>query len=334
MDQTLNYSRQIVDFFTSEKFIPFQNSPESGCIFDLVELLDQSVKFILPERGEILESISNEFKRDWIDLMFMPYPISAFEIPFNYDGLEVEQVDGLAHQIEAPKRVALCWNPKDPNPTIQRINKIIANYDVFKLSENYIIGDPDTYDGFCMVVFFYDNRDKEWKHTAAGAFYPYDINVDSDQIGLAGRPINVFPDLLQYHYIYQHNGNRETLLQQIWHDISYETWCVLQACCVLNCENISTRDIVPPAKIQKHRVKNKQAPLYIYKTLEIKATGVGYDSQNSASGSGSSKKTHLRRGHLRRLQSKKVIWVKSAIVGAANQNKGQIHKDYAIKSSN
>lgn len=326
--QTLNYSKQILEFFeNSQKYQHYIND-SNGAIKELLTLLDQSIKFILPERGEILASYDakegeiNAFQKEWVDLMFLPFPIASFEIPFTYHS---DEVITEANEVPAEKRVALCWNPKHDSPEIKKINQIVNTHKLTK--GDYSIGEDDSPDGFCIVVFFQNPLTKEWLHTPAGAFFPYSLNVESDLEGrLYGREINLFPFYTDAMYK-NYNFNMNAVKQQIWHDLNHEVWSVLQVCCVLNCDNISTRTIEPSLKQQKSRQRKGLKPLYSYKVLTVKATGTAYENMYSTE-QGGSKRTHFRRGHLRRLPNK-TIWVRPAIVGA--NNVGTVDKDYRIE---
>lgn len=336
---SLNYSKQIIDFFKNDKTTQLIEQKEKTALKELLSLLDKSIKFILPERGEILTSYNaeegeqNKFNREWVDLMFLPYPIVAFEIPFTYHDTEkVKQIDGINLQVQSEKRVALCWNPKHDDPDILKINKILEKYD-FINSPNYLVGEKDSYDGFCIAVFFYNQIEKEWCYAPSGAFLPYSLNQNidpstKDDGALYGRLINLFPFYTDILYK-QYNFRSSSLQKQLWLDINHEVWAILQVCCVLNCENIRTRTISPPDKQQKSRIRKGLKPLYSYKALTIKASGAGYENMYGVgTEQGGSKRTHFRRGHIRRLSGKSV-WVRSAIVGA--NNLGTVDKEYHIK---
>lgn len=178
--QALNYARQAIESFENTKLYAGEFSPkDKGALPSLLNLLDKGVKFMLPNRGEILESYDRAkahagFDREWIDLMFLPYPITIFELPFEYsDGEEVAQVQGFSQQIPAPKRIALCWNPKEQDADIQAINQIINNnHHAFKFVEEkpYFVGDIDSPDGFCLVVFYYNQETKRWNTRPQAGF--------------------------------------------------------------------------------------------------------------------------------------------------------------------
>lgn len=337
--QPLNYSKQIIESILDnqfEKIIKQQGG--ISALPELLSLLDKSIKFILPERGEMLQTFDtdpngvNEFDERWLSLMVLPFPIVAFEIPFPYENDdEILQISGLAKQVQSEKRVALCWNPKHDDEDIKKINKLIHEHDFNRIGgENYLIGDDDSYNGFCMAVFFLDSEKNVWNYAPAGVFFPYEVNQEVTQKGaLAVREINLFPFVVNMMMLDVYKFDYERIKQQIWSDINHEAWSVLQACSVLNCENITTRTIDPPLKQQKNRERKGLKPLYSYKVLTIKVDGTKNENIYSVgTGKGSSKRTHFRRGHIRRYADKSV-WVKPAMVGL--NNVGTVDKEYHIK---
>jgi len=78
---------------------------------------------------------------------------------------------------------------------------------------------------------------------------------------------------------------------------------------------------------KKRQAKGKQ-PFFSYKVLQLleERREVG---KTGAGGSSVSPRMHLRRGHLRRLESK-VVWVRPAMVNAG-VNTGAVLKDYAVQ---
>lgn len=103
---------------------------------------------------------------------------------------------------------------------------------------------------------------------------------------------------------------------------------LLEFCLTVNCENIKTEVLAPPDKLAKKRIKNNREPFYSYHVLLIPGGGEG-DGNSSQSGR-DGPRVHWRRGHLRRLQSGSVIWVRHTLVGSAEN--GLVDKSYAVRS--
>jgi len=113
-------------------------------------------------------------------------------------------------------------------------------------------------------------------------------------------------------------------LKEAAHDIGGEVRIVLELLEALSCKNIVIDNAKIP-KIGERGAANKNLPFYETKCLTIKATqkqGTG-----TRTGTHQSPRQHLRRGHIRRLESGN-IWVNACVVG--NSEKGVIKKSYNV----
>jgi len=96
---------------------------------------------------------------------------------------------------------------------------------------------------------------------------------------------------------------------------------------VMACSNITLIDNAP-SRLKQSRVKKGKTPLFTYKTLHIKTSYT--KGKNKGEGKHASPRVHLRRGHIRTLNSGLTTWVQSCVVG--DKSKGMVHKDYAVCS--
>jgi len=95
----------------------------------------------------------------------------------------------------------------------------------------------------------------------------------------------------------------------------------------VNCSNVKQREHKPPKLKNESRKRKGLTPLFSYWTLELS------DKQEKGlhlGGTHASPRVHLRRGHIRRLESGKHIWVNAHVVG--NKENGMVHKDYRLKA--
>ena len=105
-------------------------------------------------------------------------------------------------------------------------------------------------------------------------------------------------------------------------------YVILSFMAALQCSNVSEEDQLAAIKLNKSRVKKGKEPFFDYKILTIDTkestngskSGVNSEPQNS-------KRAHLRRGHIRRLEHK-TVWVNPCIVG--DKTKGFASKDYNV----
>lgn len=96
----------------------------------------------------------------------------------------------------------------------------------------------------------------------------------------------------------------------------------------LSCSNINIEtEIKPDAELNKARIKKGKVPLFEYRVLKIDTQSTVFDG-STLSGTHASPRTHLRRGHIRRLKNGTTVWVNGCVVGV--NNKGIINKDYMV----
>ncbi len=97
------------------------------------------------------------------------------------------------------------------------------------------------------------------------------------------------------------------------------------------CRN-QTVTVGTPKALQKKRAKHGKHANYEYKILTLDATAVQQlpAAERELVTGRLSPRTHTRRGHVRRLPSGKVTWVRSSIINAPYYADGVIVKDYEI----
>lgn len=98
---------------------------------------------------------------------------------------------------------------------------------------------------------------------------------------------------------------------------------------VLSCSNVSTsicKKAAPPLVAQKRERKGK-LPIYETRVLTIDSSSQGKSAKTSG-GFHASPRTHLRRGHIRRIDDERRVWVNACVVGKAG--KGIIEKQYKV----
>jgi len=105
---------------------------------------------------------------------------------------------------------------------------------------------------------------------------------------------------------------------------------ILQA---LACTNIHTKNNPAPDKINKKRLKNKKTPMFDFYTLHINMDDreqITNNEKTTSISNRSSPRAHFRRGHIRRIQSGKRVFVQPCVVG--DKNTGFIFKNYSIRA--
>lgn len=96
---------------------------------------------------------------------------------------------------------------------------------------------------------------------------------------------------------------------------------------MLSLSNVSTKVVEPPTALNKKRARQGKLPLYAYHVLLIdgKETAAHGDEGRDAD---IKIRSHFRRGHIRRLDQTRRVWVRAAYVhGRAD---GFVDKDYKV----
>lgn len=202
-----------------------------------------------------------------------------------------------------------------------------------------------------MVPIYWSPEVQHWTVAFGGAFVPYHNTVitrtleeatpssrlAAEALITAGRAT---PTSMQFQaepfvllpegyaeILEKHDGNREEVFAQIMLDSHDEIMMLIQACSVINCANVSMADIGAPAALNKKRREKGKQPFFSYKVLQLSD-----ERRESRTGDGGSShaspRMHLRRGHLRRLDSK-VVWVRPSMVNPGSRT-GVVWKDYAL----
>jgi hypothetical protein len=145
-------------------------------------------------------------------------------------------------------------------------------------------------------------------------------------VAMHGFPVVLCPELIEI-------GTKmdgEEVFKQSMKDIASEVSALLELCEALSCSNVhhQVMEQINPA-INQRRIRDGKVPLYETRTLWIDVPGESKGSGEWQGGTHRSPRQHLRRGHIRNLQSGKKVWVNAALVGA--KKSGFIKKDYAIK---
>lgn len=104
-----------------------------------------------------------------------------------------------------------------------------------------------------------------------------------------------------------------------------ETRVAAQTCAALACTNVTT-DVIRPNR--EARAARPASTLFDYHVLMIRP-GAEHATSEDHGGTHASPRTHLRRGHIRRLAWGPRIWVNSCVVNPSAI--GTVNKDYRVK---
>lgn len=100
-------------------------------------------------------------------------------------------------------------------------------------------------------------------------------------------------------------------------------------CEALSCSNVDSEVIEKiDAKANEKRIRKGKLPLYETRRLVINVPLSSTSDKTGSSSDRSGPREHLRRGHIRRLQDERKIWVQSCVVG--HRELGLINKSYSV----
>lgn len=331
--QSLNYcAHAIEDLRDLEASVRGTAPLTAHALVRLIDMLQHSVKFILPNCCNLIDP--NEIRQAHLDLTRLPFPCVAFEAPWDKeDG--IEQLGGV-QQTPATKRIALCWEAGPEYELLPGLNSILTDF-------------PEG--GIFVVPIFWGPEHRRWTVAHGGMFVPYENAVQDAvmeeslpasriahaaaiEAGLASlkakqikaEPFYLLPEFYEQ-TLASYGGDRQKAFAQIMLDSRDEVMVVVQACSVINCANVTTVEISAPVALNKKRQEKGKQPFFSYKILQL--SDERRETGNRGGGNHSTPRMHLRRGHLRRLESK-VVWVRPAMVNAGS-NVGAVLKDYAVQ---
>jgi hypothetical protein len=299
----------------------------------LVELLRKGEKFLLPNCAEIVDTAS--LGEAHLELLRLPYPVTVFEAQWEKDDPVTPYVNGMP-QMRSSRRIALCWELGDrPGPFPD---------EEARMREAYPEG------GTFVASIYYIDHFGAWHPAAGMVFVPRDFRIAPDAPALPGsvqaelamseagqdmahgyrfhaEPIPIAEGLFA-EAVARFNGDRATALSQILVDTRDELQMMVQACAVLNCANVKTVDVRPSPTAMAMRAAKKKAPLFSYKVLQLAPDAGSDDKHGAGRGTHASPRTHLRRGHIRRLPDR-TLWISATLVNRGSAN-GAVSKDYQI----
>lgn len=110
--------------------------------------------------------------------------------------------------------------------------------------------------------------------------------------------------------------------------VAEDVLSVLNLCVMLSLHNVKAQQVSVPNRLAKKRKSHGKKPLYSYHVLNV--DGEIWDSPRNEH-SGSTVRSHLRRGHIRRLDDARRVWVRPTYVHGGTH--GFVDKDYNVQVS-
>jgi hypothetical protein len=300
---------------------------DQAVLKELVAQIERSVHFSVPDNGRIF---SDGFKGIRGCEVRLPFG----EITIEYFVSKKEQDPGLFH---APRRLIVA-SMERTEEFAEKIKSYPIPMEVpGDVTSEYLIKvvsvcDLDMGHGFVPMYGCYCILCSGWDDYGGTNIKPI-LEYQGDNPGVVGFPIVFLPDF-SVKMFETVDGDVNRFWQCLCTDVAAETAVTMELCEALTCSNVGITTIQKvKTGVNERRVRDGKLPLYEVKALEIIATGregrkeVMYGNVHEGR---SGPRQHLRRGHIRRLEDGKKVWVSSCVVG----DRGRIDKTYSVRGLN
>ena len=191
------------------------------------------------------------------------------------------------------------------------------------ITRNYDLGDKC----ICIFTAYFIDKYNTWEFSPFGFVIPTKWDTQNflrtkGENGIFGNLIILSNDILKLC-----NVKTKEDFDKLSNECCEESNILLEFLEAISCSNVGYKPIEEiNHKLNIKRINQGKLPFYETYTLVIDSKEIT-ESSNTFGGTHRSPRQHLRRGHIRRLPTKKV-WVNSAIIG--NSKNGIIQKDYAV----
>jgi hypothetical protein len=296
-------------------------APESGADMwsavrhmtrECAALLDRAEKFLLPEWGRIFDEREIEVFNDMPTMNRLPYPVIASEFLCDY----VQHNTMLPGEMPSTRRISLCAE--------EAAMEALAPFTLawIRQTKAQVATEPQTLDiGFVVFPISYFAERDLWVPPPSVAVFrkddrPQDHRTDIVITPLGQDAYTVFP--------------LEERLRRGARDVNDECIAAIHLLLALSLERTTHTVIPASAALNKKRARTGKPPLYEYKVLDIVSDLMASPRQTLGRphGEHASPRMHKRRGHLRRLGTDRVTWVRDTVVG--KPGRGEIRKDYNV----
>lgn len=319
MTQPLNYTPKAIEQILS---YPSDHAPGMAAGFRYIAAkLREAQVFVLSDHGQLLDRSKPRPEVPGV-LFRPPFPVVALE----YAAAPQDWNQGFYDAAKCSRRIALAWEWTDDLPP--ELRKWAAP----NLGEGVAIASIAYFDAqeawFPIATAVHLAYDQCWQKSAATPFQKSMIEVgrlsqkQANAKSMAGMPIGLLPEPIVT--AVQAHGGGDHVFDALMADLTDEVSAYSDLCYALACKNVSTREHPAPQSLNRNRIRAGKLPLKSFHVLEMSGGGA---MPGSAGGGGdrAAARSHLRRGHIRRLDRERVTWVNSTIVSG----RGFVDKVYA-----
>ncbi len=287
----------------------------------MLSTIADSVHFSIPDNGKIFDDNLKGLEGNALRLPFPKIVAQYFcgDLPTGSNAFEVEP---------CTKRVVFA-------------EEVHKDYMISRGMDAVMVDISDYWIHVSTIGFY--PKQKMWIPLPAGAFTPsaWEANLAEDYESLAvdgvtrkpkdgEKSLTIIPNIISETMckVQENKYGEEEAMRRMLFDLSPEIQVIYELCEALSCSNV-THELVEPVNqsMNAKRIRRGKLPIYETRTLVLKAPNIVRGRTESNPSGRASPRQHLRRGHIRRLESGN-IWVNSAVIG--NKEIGVIEKTYAV----
>lgn len=289
----------------------------------LVEKLMRAEVFVLPDHGELLDR--SKVRPEVPGTMFRPpFPVVALE----YTSTAPRRVDEFYTSVRSSKRIALAWDWEDGElPAI--FGPLNPYGPGVAIASICWLDDAQMW--MPMAGIIHVSHDVQWlpMDTASSAFAQAMMangQIPKKVAASQTFECNIIPLMLESLSMARERlGTMAATIDTVHADLADEVSAYTDMCYALACRNVTYTTQAEPTLLNKQRARKGKPPLRGFHVLQI-----GGDDMEGGTGHGSARtgpRSHLRRGHIRRLSPDRITWVNPAMVRGRG---GFVDKIYSV----
>lgn len=322
MNKVLNYSFEAEESMKKwcREYYASGYQQDAYNVGSWAQYIGKAVHFSVPDNGMILD---DDFKGIVGKPIRLPFP----KITLSYDNAK--------NNIGVSTKVIVIAEEREYSSLTDEMKQYAKNCGFFQ-------------NKFIMVNFCWKPaNEKEWDPSMAGFFMPFDwdkkFTSNDDIYGFTHAKgkyhiwgLTVFNMWKLIYEMAPPNKERDLYsekVREIQHTLMGPVIALLEFLEALTCSNVSSEPVKKVTE-SSNRVRKKFGlpPEYETRVLTIHVPGKGSEkSGGQFNYTHRSPREHLRRGHIRKYQSGKNIWINSCVVGA--KDNGTIAKSYKVVHS-
>lgn len=300
--QILEQMEKDLKYYESKKLLTEEEQGEVDIVRLMRRLMLDAQCFYLGEASDFLDATAAQSSRS-SDVIFSKE--TAYRLPYEVCLLESLVFDEHEDCKVKTALIVVGYEQKEDEKYIKRYH--FKNFTEFGYEVR-------------IYAWFCDPRDRTWKPAGFVLILFVDLTQQENCKCSLG---SLFSRLSNEELDAVFRGEEATMVMRIVNSFNM----------LMTCQNIVKEENIPPAKLQKKRVKSGKLPLFSYYTLKLRPTSSkqAYESKNLWSN-----RIHLCRGHIKRYTKEKPLF--GRVVGniwcpphaRGDKNLGVIQKDYSV----